>query len=146
MWKYGEPLDSGPDLPRNLFAAGGTAGAIGVLKPGISREQAQSRLDAFSAQLRTEYATDYPAGSDWSIEVVSLQESLVGNVRPMLLVLMGTVVLIIVLASVNVANLLLARAPEQREWRALGAASRSRIIRQLLTGINICPCSPVLQC
>ena len=111
-------------------------GAIGLLKPGISREQAQSRLDAFASQLRAEYATDYPAGSDWSIQAEPLQESLVGNVRPMLLVLMGAVVLIILLASVNVANLLLARASgRQREMavRLAMGATRSRMIRQLLT-------------
>ena len=111
-------------------------GAIGLLKPGISLEQAQARLDTFASQLRAEYATNYPAGSDWSIEAEPLQESLVGNVRPMLLVLMGAVVLIILLASVNVANLLLARASgRQREMAvrlALGA-SRSRMIRQMLT-------------
>ena len=100
-------------------------GAIGLLKPGISREQAQSRLDAFASQLRAEYATDYPAGSGWSIEVEPLQESLVGNVRPMLLVLMGAVVLIILLASVNVANLLLARASGKttRDGRTAGHGS-----------------------
>src|SRR5499427_7606940 len=111
-------------------------GAIGLLKPGIGLEQAQSRLDAFASQLRAEYATDYPAGSDWSIEAEPLQESLVGNVRPMLWVLMGAVVLIVLLASVNVANLLLARASgRQREVAvrlALGA-SRARMIRQMLT-------------
>ena len=111
-------------------------GAIGLLKPGIGLEQAQSRLDAFASQLRAEYATDYPAGSGWSIEAEPLQDSLVGNVRPMLLVLMGAVVLIVLLASVNVANLLLARASgRQREVAvrlALGA-SRARMIRQMLT-------------
>src|SRR5689334_2147084 len=110
--------------------------AFGLLKPGITLEQAQSRLDALASELRAEYASDYPAGSDWSIEVEPLQESLVGNVRPMLLVLMGAVVLIILLASVNVANLLLARASgRQREMAvrlALGA-SRAQMIRQLLT-------------
>jgi predicted permease len=111
-------------------------GAIGLLKPGISMEQAQARLDTFASQLRAEYATNYPSGSDWSIEAEPLQESLVGNVRPMLLVLMGAVVLIILLASVNVANLLLARASgRQREMavRLAMGASRARMIRQLLT-------------
>jgi MacB-like periplasmic core domain len=98
--------DPYPKPDRSLRVA---PGAIGLLKTGISREQAESRLDAFASQLRAEYATDYPAGSDWSIEVEPLQESLVGNVRPMLLVLMGAVVLIILLASVNIANLLLSR-------------------------------------
>ena len=111
-------------------------GAIGLLKPEIGPELAQSRLDALAAQLRAEYSTNYPAGSDWSIEVEPLQESLVGNVRPMLLVLMGAVVLIILLASVNVANLLLARASgRQREMavRLAMGASRARMIRQMLT-------------
>jgi len=110
--------------------------AIGLLKLGIGPELAQSRLDALAAQLRAEYSTNYPAGSDWSIEVEPLQESLVGNVRPMLLVLMGAVVLIILLASVNVANLLLARASgRQREMavRLAMGASRARMIRQMLT-------------
>jgi predicted permease len=111
-------------------------GLIGLLKPGISREQAQLRLNSFAAQLRAEFPTDYPAGSDWSIEAEPLQESLVGNVRPLLLVLMGAVALIILLASVNVANLLLARASgRQREMavRLAMGASRPRMIRQMLT-------------
>ncbi len=114
----------------------GLPAVMGLLKPGISVKQAQSRLDAFASNLRAEYATYYPAGSGWSIEVVPLQESLVGNVQPMLLVLMGAVVLIILLASVNVANLLLARASgRQREMavRLAMGASRSRMVRQMLT-------------
>src|SRR5262252_4942788 len=120
-----------PERSRRVLPA-----AIGLLKPGISREQVRSRLNAFAAQLRAEYAADYPAGSDWSIEAEPLQESIVGDVRPMLLVLMGAVVLIILLASVNVANLLLARASgRQREMamRLAMGATRSRLIRQMLT-------------
>src|SRR5256886_4776645 len=110
--------------------------AIGLLKAGIGPQLAQSKLDGLAAQLRAEDSTNYPAGSDWSIEVEPLQESLVGHVRPMLLVLMGAVVLIILLASVNVANLLLAPASgRQRELavRLAMGASRARMIRQMLT-------------
>src|SRR5438552_7281255 len=114
----------------------GVPGTMGLLKPGIGLEQVQSRLDAFASQLRAEYATDYPAGSGWSIDAEPLQDSLVGNVRPMLLVLMGAVVLIVLLASVNVANLLLGRASgRQREVavRLAPGAGRARMIRQMLT-------------
>lgn len=111
-------------------------GAIGRLKAGETWHQAQEKLDNFSGKLRADYPNDYPALSQWSVEIEPLKESLVGNVRPMLLVLLGAVILIILIASVNIANLLLARAStRQREMavrQALGA-SRIRMIRQMLT-------------
>jgi putative ABC transport system permease protein len=111
-------------------------GAIGRLKPGISLDQAQARLDTFSRELRTEYPDDYAARAQWSVEIKSLQESLIGDVRTMLWVVMGAVILIILIASVNIANLLLARASgRQREMamrRAIGATS-GRMVRQMLT-------------
>jgi predicted permease len=110
--------------------------AIARLRPGITLEQAQAKLDVMSAQIRRDFASDYPARSQWKVRLLPLQESLVGRVRPILLVLMGTVILVILIASVNIANLLLARASgRQREMStrlALGA-SRFRMIRQLLT-------------
>jgi predicted permease len=110
--------------------------AIARLKHGITLEQAQAKLDVMSAQVREDFASDYPSGSTRTARIIPLQESLVGNVRPTLLVLMGAVILVILIASVNMANLLLARASgRQREMSmrlALGA-SRLRIIRQLLT-------------
>jgi predicted permease len=111
-------------------------GAIARLKPGITLEEAQAKLDVMSAQVRRDFASDYPLGSQRTVRVHPLQESLVGNVRPILLVLMGAVILVILIASVNIANLLLARASgRQREVSirlALGAG-RLRMIRQLLT-------------
>jgi predicted permease len=111
-------------------------GAIGRLKPGISVAQAQARLTAMASELRSDFPNDYPAEAKWSIEIQPLQDSLVGNVRPQLLMLMAAVVLVVLIASVNIANLLLARASgRQREIAlrmALGAG-RFRMVRQMLT-------------
>ncbi len=110
-------------------------GAIARLKPRITLEQAQAKLDLMSAQIRKDFASDYPSRSQWTVRILPLQEFVVGKVRPILLVLMGAVILVVVIASVNIANLLLARASgRQREMSirlALGAG-RLRMIRQLL--------------
>ena len=111
-------------------------GTMARLKPGVTVQQAQAQLTTMASQLRNDFPTDYPANSKWSIRIQPLQESLVGDIRPMLLVLMGTVILIILIASVNIANLLLARASgRQREMavRLAVGASRVRMIRQMLT-------------
>lgn len=117
--------------------------AIGRLKPGITSEQAQARLAAMSVQLRHDFVTDYPPQAQWTIQIQPLEESLVGNVRPMLLVLFGAVVLIVFIVSLNIANLLLARAsarqPEMAVRVALGA-SRTRMLRQMLTESLLLSC------
>ena len=111
-------------------------GAIGRLKPGLTLAQAQARLDALTANLRREFANDYPPQSKWTIEIVPLQQSLVGKVRPMLVVLMAAVVLIVFVVSLNIGSLLLARASGRQQEMAVRAAmgaSGGRIIRQMLT-------------
>jgi predicted permease len=111
-------------------------GAIGRIKRGLTVEQAQARLTAMASELRRDFPADYPARAGWTIEIQPLQESLVGNVRPMLLVVMGAVIVIVFIVSLNIANLLLARASGRQQEMAVRVAlgaSRGRLIRQMLT-------------
>jgi predicted permease len=109
---------------------------MGRLKPGITLQQAQARLTAMAAQIRYDFPTDYPPQNQWTIEIQPLQKALVGNVRPMLLVLLGAVILIVLIVSLNIANLLLARASGRQQEMAVRCAlgaTRGRMIRQMLT-------------
>jgi putative ABC transport system permease protein len=110
--------------------------AVGRLKPGLTVEQAQARLTAMATELRRDFPTEYPPQAQWTIEIQPLQEALVGRVRPMLLVLLGAVMLIVFIVSLNIANLLLARASGRQQEIAVRlalGASRSRMVRQMLT-------------
>ena len=111
-------------------------GAIGRLKPGLTVAPAQARLDAMAANLRRDFANDYPPQAKWTVEIVPLQQSLVGRVRPMLIVLMAAVILIVFVVSLNIGSLLLARASGRQQEMAVRAAmgaSGGRMIRQMLT-------------
>jgi predicted permease len=106
---------------------------IGRLKTGVTLEQAKADMDGIAQNL----AVAYPeADKNVGIKLVSMKEDIVGNVQPFLIVLLAAVGFLLLIACVNVANLLLARSmgrSHEFAVRAAMGASQGRVIRQLLS-------------
>jgi putative ABC transport system permease protein len=114
---------------------GGYLSLVGRLKEDVSVEQARAEVLAVAREIRSRIpraADDYGQGA----RVVPLKDEMVDDIQPMLLVLLGAVAFVLLIACVNVANLVLARAVGRQKEIALRTAlgaPRGRIIRQLLT-------------
>ena len=121
------PLTMDPKVRTSHFL-----NSIARLKPGITREQAEARMNGIAEQLEEQN----PEIKGWRIRLVSLRDEIVGGAQTMLLILFGAAGFVLLIACVNIANLLLAtstaRQKEIAVRTALGAA-RVRLIRQMLT-------------
>jgi predicted permease len=125
--EYGEPRFY------NARGSGWGLNAIGRLQPGVTLDQARADMDGVSRALAAAYP-DIDMGR--KANLLSLKDEIVGDMRPVLFILLGAVVFVLLISCVNVANLLLARSTtRQHEFAiriALGAG-QTRMIRQLLT-------------
>jgi putative ABC transport system permease protein len=108
-------------------------GAIGRMKPGVTPQQVEADMKTIAARLER----SYPAtNKGWSATVVPTIDQSVGTIRPALLILMTGIAFVLLMASVNITNLLIARGiarEKELATRAALGATRSRIARQLVT-------------
>jgi putative ABC transport system permease protein len=137
-------IEINPERPADIFTPFGFDTAqpnrgghfirgVARLKPGVSIEQARAELESIAARLRQQYPV---SNVNQDVIATPLLDDMVSDSRPVILLLGAAVIVVLLVACVNVANLLLARGTSRQREVALRAAigaDRGRLIRQMLT-------------
>jgi predicted permease len=126
-----EPFLPTPDVWDDRNRGGRDNTQVGLLKPGVTIQQAEADLRTIAANL----ASTYPIDKDWSVKVQPLIAGRAGDLGPQLYLLMGAVTLILLIACSNLAAMLLARNTARRRefaMRAALGAGRMTLVRQIL--------------
>ncbi len=106
---------------------------IGRLKPHVTTDQVSGDLNRIATGLETQYPS---SNTGWGADVQTIRDNQVGDIRPVLLIMMASVAFVLLIACANVANLLLARAAARSKEMAVRVAMGAnawRVIRQMLT-------------
>ncbi len=122
------PLALGPRLRER---GGASLRVFARLRPGVTFAQAQGEMGTITGRLEREFP-----GTNQNMQVLSLREKVVGNVRPALIALLGAVAFVLLIACANVSHMLLARSAARQRESALRSALGARrwdLLRQFLT-------------
>lgn len=132
------PLQYDPSLPPDSREWGHHLRMVARLQPGVTKEHAKSELDALLPPFGKAHAMGFESagGIPTGVVVTSLHDHITGDVKVALLAILGAVILVLLIAAVNVTNLLLARGAQRRgefAVRVALGAGQSRLLRQLIT-------------